>query len=165
MVPESCQWHDLQHSVVGGCQHDWRRNAVVIGSRPVRGGDTPAVARHESGEAVLRVRCREVVTDAALMVEKLSCDNSADGVAPEIVWGGAAAAIAEEPGQRVCATRFQLVTENVALCHLPSIAHGGQFETGHNAPGVLDPSWRPGSSPTFGGVARFGAPNRFTSRR
>jgi hypothetical protein len=59
------------------------------------------------------------------MVEKLSCDYSADGVAPEIVRGGAAAAVAEEPGQRVGATRFQLVTENVALCHLPSIAHGG----------------------------------------
>jgi hypothetical protein len=61
------------------------------------------------------------------MVEKLSRDDSADSVAPEILWGGAAAPVTEEPGQRVSATRFQLATENIALCHVPSIAHGAYF--------------------------------------
>src|SRR5680860_151536 len=92
-------------------------------SSPVQRCHAPTVARHESGEAVPRLGCREVVADAALMFEELARDDSADGVAPQILRAGVAATVAKEPGDRVGATRLQFLTQDIALCHYPSIAH------------------------------------------
>lgn len=117
MLLQRGEWHDLQHRLVGAGEHDRRRDALALSSGPVHGRDTPAVARHESGEAVLRSRSRKVVADTALILQELGRDDGAHGVAPDILQSGATAAVAEEPGQRVCATRFKLATKDVAFCH------------------------------------------------
>jgi hypothetical protein len=56
------------------------------------------------------------------VVEELSRDDRADGVAPEVLGAGGARAVANEPGQRVGAARFEVAAEDVALCHAPIIA-------------------------------------------
>lgn len=123
VLPEHRARHDSQHRLVGGGQHHRRRDSVVIGACPVPRRDAPAVTRHQPGEAVLRYRGRQIVPDAALVVEELSRDDSADRVAPEVVRPGATAPIPEEPRHGICAARLQLVTKDVAVCHAHSIAH------------------------------------------
>ena len=57
------QRHDREHGLVRGRQHDRRGDTGLVGARPVQGGDAPAVAGGEAGEAELRAsgwtgRCR-----------------------------------------------------------------------------------------------------------
>ena len=117
MLLQCCEWHDLQHRLIGGGQHDGRRDAVAVSSGPVHRRNAPAVARRESGEAILRSRSGQVVADAALVLEELGRDDGADGVAPDILRSGAAAAVAKEPGHRVRATRLQFAAKDIAFCH------------------------------------------------
>jgi len=77
------------------------------------------------------------------VAEKLDCNHHTDGVAPEILRAGTAASVAEEPGQWICATRLQLVAEDVSLCHAHSITHGG-------ARGVCGPLLVAGQRPVRG---------------
>jgi hypothetical protein len=74
--------HDLQDSLVGGRQNDRCRNAIAIGTSPVQCGHarSRSVTRYQSREAVLRPWRRQVVADAALLVEELRRDDRADRV-------------------------------------------------------------------------------------
>ncbi len=56
------------------------------------------------------------------MLQKLGRHDRADGVATQIFGSGAAASIAEEPGDRVGSARFQFATQHVSLDHAFSIA-------------------------------------------
>src|SRR5215207_4845437 len=125
VLVKRCHRHDLQRRLVGGGKYDRRSHAVVVGPGPVCRGHAPAVARHQSGEAVLRPRRRQVVADAALVVQELGRDHRADGVTSKVLRAGAAAAITIEPGHRVGAARLQVGAEDIALCHGPIIAPAG----------------------------------------
>ena len=97
-------------------------STVVVGSKPVPSGDAPAVTGHQTGKVVLTHRCTEIVADAALMFEELSRDNGANRVTANVVSPGIATPVAEEPGQRIRAARFEVITEDVAFRHEPSSA-------------------------------------------
>ena len=96
---------------------DRGRDPLTLGACPVGRRDAPPVARDEAWEAVLRARGRQVVADPALLVEELRGHNRTDGVAPEVLGAGAAAAVAEEAGDGVSAARFQLAPEDISLSH------------------------------------------------
>ena len=117
MLLQRCQWHDPQHSLVRGGQHDRRRDPVDMSSGPVHRRDAPTVSRRESREAVLRSRSGKVVSYAALVLEELGRDYRADGVAANVLQTRATAAVAKEASQRVGATRFQMARKDVAFCH------------------------------------------------
>ena len=84
----------------------------------------PRTAGHEAGEAELGPWGAEVVADSALVVEELSRHDRADRVAAEIVGPGPAAAVPEEPGQRLGPALLQRPAQHVALVHRGSIAAG-----------------------------------------
>src|SRR5699024_3282546 len=75
----------------------------------------PPVARDEPREAELRHRGREVVPDAALMIEELLGDDRAQRVAAPILRSGAAAAVSEESGERIGSARLQRTAEHIAF--------------------------------------------------
>ena len=107
VLAQRLERHDLQRALVRRGEHDVRRGAVLVGAQPVDRRDAPAVAGHEAREAVQRHRRREVVADAALVVEELLGHDRADRVAAEILGSGAAAAVAVEAGQRIGAAGLQ----------------------------------------------------------
>ena len=101
--------------------------AVLIGQEPVRGRDAPTISWHQAGEAVFRSRRGQVVSDRALVLQKLGGHDGADGVPPEIFCPGCTAAVAIEAGERFGTARFQLSTEHVAIGHglsMPSVLAG-----------------------------------------
>ncbi|MGH3471495.1 MAG: hypothetical protein ACRDPG_05555, partial [Nocardioidaceae bacterium] len=53
-------------------------------------------------------------------------------MAPEILRACLAAAIAIEPGQGIRATRLQLITKDVAICHPSSIANADLVRVGRH---------------------------------
>lgn len=123
-VPLECfKLDDRQHRLVRRGQDNRCGYPVVEGSCPVHGGHAPAVARNQPWEAVLGQRRGQVVADTALMVEELGRDDGTDGVATQVLGSGAAAAVAEESGQRLGATGLELVAKHVAFGHEPSIAY------------------------------------------
>ena len=93
--------------------------------QPVRRSDTPAIARDESWEPVLRHRGREVVADAALVVEELLGDYRTHGMASGILGSGVAPPVPMEAGKRVGAARLESASEDAAICHGTSIAESG----------------------------------------
>jgi hypothetical protein len=119
-----------QHLDVGGCQDHVSGGAVVMSPQPIASGDTPTVTWVEAGEAILRHRRTEVVTDTALMGQKLRRDHRTDGVTTLVLWAGTAAAIAKEARHGVKAAQFELATQYVLFfekfvvfvhCHAASI--------------------------------------------
>src|SRR6266516_7682052 len=56
------------------------------------------------------------------MLEELRTDDRADRVAADVVRAGVAAAVPEEPGQRIGPALLQFAAEDVALLHPSSIA-------------------------------------------
>src|ERR1700679_4036763 len=63
------QRDDVERALVRARQDDGRRAAILVGAKPVHGGDAPAVPRHKPGEAELRHGRREVIADAPLILE------------------------------------------------------------------------------------------------
>jgi hypothetical protein len=118
---EHVEWHDVQRSLVGRREDHVSGSAIAVGAQPVHGRDAPAITGHQAGKLIGRDWRAQVVADAPLMVEKLSGDHSADGVAAEILWSGPAAAITVETGQRVAPAGLQLASEHIAIGHLSSI--------------------------------------------
>src|SRR6185503_6080772 len=122
---EGRERHDREDRLVGGREYGGGSDAVAVGAGPVDGGDAPAVAGTQSGEAVVRAGRHEVVADAALVVEELVCQHGADRVAAQVLRAGVAAAVTVEPGHRVGTTGLELPAEDVAFGHGPSMPRPG----------------------------------------
>ena len=86
---------------MGGGQHDRRGTPILVGPKPVGGGDAPPVTRHQAREPELGSRRRQVVADRALMLEELGGHDGADGVPADVLGPRRAAAVAVEAGDRV----------------------------------------------------------------
>src|SRR6201986_1612766 len=110
---ERGQGNDLTCGLACGREHDWRREAALVGAQPVRRRDAPAVSRHETREAVLRHRRAQVVADAPLVLEELARHHRADGVAAPVLWAGVAAAVPVEAGKRVSSTWVKLAAQPI----------------------------------------------------
>ena len=95
--------------------------AIVMSSQPVSCRHAPAVSRHQPRELELGNRRRQVVADAALVLEELSGHHGADRVATPVVRAGMTASITVEAGDRVGATWLQLTTDHIAITHVGSI--------------------------------------------
>lgn len=122
MFLESVKWHDLECSLMGGCEDHIGGGAVLVRLQPVGCGHTPPIAGRESRESKLRHRRHQVVADLPLVLEKLSGDHCADRVAAHILGTCVAAPITKEAGDRVHATRGKRSAQDIELCHGPSIA-------------------------------------------
>src|ERR1700733_2482306 len=122
---ERGQGNDLKCALVGGREHDRRRETVLVGAQPVRRRDAPSVARHETREAVLRHRRAQVVADAPLVLEELTRHHRADGVAAPVLRSGVAAAVPVEAGERVSSTWLKLAAEHIPVSHPRSINSSG----------------------------------------
>src|ERR1700744_1137924 len=122
---ERGQGNDLECALVCGREHDWRREAVLVGAQPVRRRDAPAVSWHETREAVLRHRRAQVVADAPLVLKELARHHRAAGVAAPVLWSGVAAAVPVEAGERVSSTWLKLAAEHIPVSHPRSINSSG----------------------------------------
>ena len=79
---------EREHRLVGSGEHDVRGVAGVVRPGPVDGGDAPPVPRVQPREAVERHRRRQVVADAALVLEEVGRHDRADRVAAEVLRAG-----------------------------------------------------------------------------
>ena len=120
MLPEHLQRHDLQDGLVGGGQDDGCSCTVVVGASPVHRCHAPAVAGRQSREAVLGPWRGQVVADAALVVQELGGDDRADGVTSQVFRAGPAAAVTEEPGDRIRTARLQVGAKTLGSATVPS---------------------------------------------
>jgi hypothetical protein len=88
----------LEGAFVGRGKHHRGCRSIVMGPQPVRRSHTPAIAWDESWEPVLRHRGREVVSDAALVVEEFSGGYRTHGMASRVIWSGVAPPVPVEAG-------------------------------------------------------------------
>ncbi len=110
---------------MGRCEHHRRRRSIVMSPQPVRRSHTPAIAWDESWKPVLRHRGREVVSDAALVVEELRGGYRTHGMASRVVGSGVAPPVPMEAGKRVAAAGLEAASKDIALGHHTSIADSG----------------------------------------
>ena len=125
MLPERSDRNDLEGALVGRGKHHRRRRSIAMSPQPVRRSHTPAIAGDESWEPVLRHRGREVVSDAALVVEELRGGYRTHGMASRVLWSGVAPTVPMEAGKRVAAAGLEGASKDVALGHGTSIAYSG----------------------------------------
>src|SRR4051812_28358791 len=97
VLAQRFQSHDLQHLLVRRGQDHRCSGRRVVGASPVHRGHAPAVTRRKSREAVLGHRRRQVIADAALVLQELLRHHGADRVAPDVLGSRSAAAVAVEP--------------------------------------------------------------------
>jgi hypothetical protein len=121
MFPKRCERNDLQCPLVSRCQDDRRCHAIQMSSQPVRGGDTPSIAWHESGKLVSGHWRAQIVADAALMLKELTRDHRADCVTAEVLGAGVTTSVSVKPGDRVITAGLQLTAKHVAVAHRRSI--------------------------------------------
>jgi hypothetical protein len=119
---ESSERDDVERSLMGGCEDDEGCCTVLVCPQPVGCGHAPSVAGREPGEAILRHRRDQIVTDRSLVLEKLGGDHRADRVAAEVLRTGVAASITKETGDRVGAAGGERSSEDVERRHAFSIA-------------------------------------------
>jgi hypothetical protein len=110
MLLERGQGDDLQGQFMSRSQHDVRSSTVVVGTQPVRRSHTPAIPRHETRKAILRHGRREVVTDAALMLQELGRHHRTDRVAAAVLRPARAAPVSVEASEGIRPTRLKLAT-------------------------------------------------------
>ena len=134
--------------------------AIVMSSQPVSCRHAPAVPRHQPRELELRNRRRQVVADAALVLEELSGHHGADRVASPVVRAGMTASITVEAGDRVGATWLQLTTDHIAITHVGSIRTSRRTR---QASARVHPARPPRHTPVM--AAADGAGMRAGSRR
>ena len=114
---------------MGRRKHHKGRHSVIVGTKPVRGGHTPSVARHQAGKPELRHRRGEIVTDTTLMVQEVRCHERADRMAAVVFWTGRTASIPIEAGHGIGSTRFQVAAEYVLL-HIAIMSAGHRCSSG-----------------------------------
>jgi len=95
---ERGEGNHIQGTLVGRCEHHRRSNPVVVGAEPIQSRDTPAVPGDQAREAELRHRRREIIADAALVVEELLRHDRAHRVTSVVVRPGLTRAVAKEAG-------------------------------------------------------------------
>src|SRR5437764_10542914 len=122
MFLERSERNDLKRTLVGGRQDYVGGGAVLVRAEPIHCGHAPAVAGREPREVVLGHRGDQVVADTTLVLEERGRDHSADRVAPQILWTGTTAPVAEEAREGIHATRLELATEHITIGHSTSIA-------------------------------------------
>ena len=98
-------------------------SSVVVGAQPVPGSHTPAIPRHQTGKTEPGYGRREVVANAALMLEEFGGYHSTDRVATVVLGPAVAAPVSIKAGEGVCATRLQFPAKYVAVNHPSSIVH------------------------------------------
>jgi hypothetical protein len=117
---EDVERHGLERPLMRGGEDDERGDARLVGAQPRVRSHAPAVARLESGKAVVGRRGAQIVADALLILEEFLADDGANRVAPEVGRPGAAAAVAVEARERIGAADGKRATEHVAL-HRPAV--------------------------------------------
>ena len=110
--------HDRERPGMGGVQDDGRRHARVQRLLPAKHAESPPIARLQAGKAIGRDRRREVVAPAPGEAQERLRHLRADDVRAPVLRPRAAVARAEEPGQRVHATRLKRRAE-----HIPGRVH------------------------------------------
>jgi hypothetical protein len=129
--------HDLEGALVGGGQHHRGGATILVSPKPIQGGDAPAVAGQQPGKPILGNRRQQVITDGALVLEKLGGHHRTDRVTADVLGPAGATTVAVVTGEGLGAARLQLAAEHVAIGHLVSIAPPGQKfeEASPSAPG------------------------------
>ena len=84
-----------------------RCGSVVVGEQPIRRSHTPAIPRYQAGKTVPRHGRREVVANAALMLEEFGGYHSTDGVAAVVLGPTGAAPVSIKAGEGVRATGLE----------------------------------------------------------
>ena len=135
-------------------EHDRRRNTGVERLLPAARRTTHQRSPgHEPREAPLGMRRREVVADRGAEVEELLRHHGADGVDAEVLTARPAAAIAEEPGQRVDAARLERARPARSDRRSQNHCMGARLEPGTHA--VLCPTGhQPAATQEAGGRRR-----------
>ena len=118
---ERGEGNHIQGTLVGRCEHHRRSNPVVVGAEPIQSRDTPAVPGNQALETKLWHRRREIVADAALMVEELLGHDRAHRVAAVIVGPGVTRPVAEEAGERIFPARLEIGAEHIEFSHPSSM--------------------------------------------
>ena len=122
MLSERCERDDVDGSLVGGRQYDRCCNPVVVGAQPVGCRHTPPVARRKAREVKVRHRSGEIISDAALVVQKLLGDDRAHRVTAPVLGPGMARTVSIEAGHRIDSARLEIATQYVALAHTAILA-------------------------------------------
>jgi len=93
---------------MGRGKHNGSRHPIEMRPQPIRRGNTPPVARNETGESILGHRSGQVVADLTLVVEKFFGDDRADRVTSDVFRACGAIAVPVEAGERVGAAWVQI---------------------------------------------------------
>jgi hypothetical protein len=117
VLGKHCEGHDFKRPFMSRGQDHVGSGAIVMSAQPVSCRDAPAVPRHQPRELELRNRRRQILADAALVLEKFGGHHGADRVASPVLWPGATAPITIEAGDRVGATWLQFTTDHIAITH------------------------------------------------
>ena len=117
VLPQYLERNDFEGAFVGRGEDDKGRGTIIVRPQPVACRYAPPVSGDEPGKAVLRHGGDQIVADASLVLEKLSSDHGADRVAAQVLVACTATSVSVKAGERVCATRFQLAAEHVAINH------------------------------------------------
>src|ERR1017187_3397074 len=96
-----------------GFKIDRRGSAPLERFLPARDANTPAIARFQSGEAPLGMRCNEVVSIEYGKIQKLASHLNANRVQTGVFGAGATIPVAIESGHRIAATAFQFCSKNI----------------------------------------------------
>eukprot|EP00825_Cyclidium_porcatum_P038778 TRINITY_DN4574_c0_g1_i13.p1 TRINITY_DN4574_c0_g1~~TRINITY_DN4574_c0_g1_i13.p1 ORF type:complete len:218 (+),score=7.92 TRINITY_DN4574_c0_g1_i13:566-1219(+) len=136
---EQVERDDLQGSLIGRIQRDFRRLAGTIRLNPAGGAKAPALASLEAWKIEFRARRRQVVAGCLGICEEFFGKHDTDGVTAKIVFRGVAAPITEKAGYRLVTTGQQRPTQDIELIATPreiTRFHGssGDFVD----PGLLD---------------------------
>lgn len=98
-------------------EHDRGGVASPSGLEPAQGTEAPAISRHETRKAPLRSGGDKIVARRHGEGQKIGRHHRAHGVGSRIGIDRAAAAVAEEAGQRGMGASDQRTAENVAVGH------------------------------------------------
>jgi hypothetical protein len=98
---------------VSGSQSQFGGHAGVERFQPAGQTQAPAIPGLESGKAILRHWCRQIVAGTLRELQELRGHHSADGVHAVIVATGFAFARPEETGQRISRTDHQIFTKDI----------------------------------------------------
>jgi hypothetical protein len=121
VFPERSKRNDLQSPLMSRCEDDRRRRAIKMSSQPVRSGNTPSIAGHESGKLVSGHWRAQIVANAALMLKELTGDHCANRVTADVLGAGVATPVSVEPGDRVVTAGLQFTAEHITIAHRRSI--------------------------------------------
>lgn len=130
MLPERCKRNDVERPLMRRREDDVCSRTIFMGPEPVDSGDAPTVARDEPWKAVHRHWRGQIVTDSALMFQKLPGHNRTDRVAARVLRAGMTAAVTVEAGDRVASAGLKLTPEDIPLAHRASIARSGTLVSG-----------------------------------